>query len=55
MAGLFDPPSIFLGVIDGAIMIQLTGFPIFVRRPFEYFSSGREKRKEKSRKVEMKT
>ena len=28
IAGLFEPPSIFLGVIDGAIMIQLTGFPL---------------------------
>lgn len=27
MAGLFDPTSIFRGVIDGAIMIQLTGLP----------------------------
>jgi hypothetical protein len=34
MAGLFDPPSIFLGVILGAIMIQLTGFP-FILFPFE--------------------
>lgn len=41
MAGLFDPPSIFLGVIDGAIMIQLTGFPIF---PFYFHLNNKRRR-----------
>lgn len=27
IAGLLEPTSIFLGVIDGATMIQLTGLP----------------------------
>lgn len=27
IAGLFEPMFDFLGVTDGAIMIQLTGFP----------------------------
>jgi hypothetical protein len=32
IAGLFDCPMFdFLGVIDGAIIIQLTGFPICIK------------------------
>ena len=45
IAGLFDCPMFdFLGVIDGAIIIQLTGFPICIRE-------GEEERREKDMKT----
>lgn len=52
MAGLFEPPSIFLGVTDGAIMIQLTGFPIFIIFHLNNRSKKEEEEKEEDKYVQ---